>query len=49
MKDIIVDDNKEETIDNIIKEFNLSNASTRTINGNKVFIAGSSKINIWLE
>ena len=43
MKDIIVDDNKEETIDNIIKEFNLYNTSIKTTNDNKVFITGSSK------
>ena len=44
MKDIIVDDNKEETIDNIIKEFNLHNVSTRTtVDDDKVFITGSSK------
>ena len=43
MKDIIVDDNKEETIDNIINEFNLYNTSIKTTNDDKVFITGSSK------
>lgn len=43
MKDIIVDDNQEETIDNIIKEFNLYNTSAKTTIDNKVFITGSSK------